>query len=239
MNFLYLLLLQLLAHFLADYTFQNDKKAMCKNQKGFKSTYLKWHILIVFITSWILSFQLKFVVASLLIAITHWLIDGLKPKLNKGKYSFFIDQILHISIIIVIIYFYIQKIGFEEPLLKIPIKYILLFLAFYLTEKPANILIREIFKLYKIKFNSAINELLNAGKLIGIIERWLILFFVFLNQYEAIGFLIAAKSILRYNPNNDKENFNKTEYVLVGTMLSFFIAIFIGTIIKMSIENIK
>jgi hypothetical protein len=239
MNFLYLLLLQLLAHFLADYTFQNDKKAMDKNKKGFKSTYLKWHILIVFIISWGLSFQLKFVVASLLIAITHWLIDGLKPKLNKGKYNFFIDQFLHISIIIVTTYFYIQKIGFEEPILKIPIKYVLLFLAFYLTEKPANILIREIFKLYKIKFNSAKNELLNAGKLIGIIERWLILFFVFLNQYEAIGFLIAAKSILRYNPNNDKENFNKTEYVLVGTMLSFFIAIFIGTIIKMSIENIK
>ena len=110
-------------------------------------------------------------------------------------------------------------------------------MAFYVTEKPTNILIREILKLYKIKFNSAKNELLNAGKLIGIIERWLILLFVFLGQYEAIGFLIAAKSILRYNPKDEEENFNKTEYVLVGTMLSFFIAIFVGVVVKQMIKN--
>ena len=238
MDFLSHLSLQLLAHFLADYTFQDDKKAQDKNKKGFKSSFLKWHVLIVFITSWILSFQIKFVFASLIIALTHWLIDGLKPKLNKGKYSFFIDQFLHIGILTTVTYFYVQKIGSETPLLTIPLKYTLLILAFYLTEKPTNILIREIFKLYKIKFDSAKNELLNAGKLIGIIERWLILLFVFLNQYEAIGFLIAAKSILRYNPNNDNKDFNKTEYVLVGTMLSFFIAIFIGTVVKLLIENL-
>lgn len=237
MNFLSLLLLQIFAHFLADYAFQNDVKAMDKNKKGFKSTFLKWHILIVFFTSWLLSFQPKFVVASLIIALTHWLIDGFKPKLNSGKYSFFIDQILHLVITVIITYFYYIKFGITYYFTIEP-KYILIILAFYLTEKPTNILIREIFKLYKINFSKAKNELLNAGKLIGIIERWLILLFIFLNQYEAIGFLIAAKSILRYNPKNDNQDFNKTEYVLVGTMLSFFIAIFIGTITKLGIEII-
>ncbi len=238
MNFTTLLLLQILAHFLADYTFQNDKNASDKNKKGFKSKFLKWHILIVFMLSWLLSFQLKFVFASLIIAFIHWLIDGFKPKLNKGKYSFFIDQFLHLSILTIVTYLYVEKFGISDLPFAIPKKLLFIILAFYLTEKPTNIFIREIFRLYKIKFNVVKNELLNAGKLIGIIERWLILLFVFLNQYEAIGFLIAAKSILRYNPNNDTENFNKTEYVLVGTMLSFFIAIFLGTITKLLIEKI-
>ncbi len=238
MTFLSFLLLQILAHFLADYTFQNDKKARDKNKYGFKSKFLKWHILIVFVTSWLLSFQLKFVFASLIIAFTHWLIDGFKPKFNRGKYRFFIDQVLHLSIVVLVSYFYYKKVGLENSFIAIPAKYLLIILAFFLTEKPTNILIREIFKLYKIKFENAKNELLNAGKLIGIIERWLILLFVFLDQYEAIGFLIAAKSILRYNPNNDNKDFNKTEYVLVGTMLSFFIAIFIGSIVKIVIQNL-
>ncbi len=230
-----LLLLQFIAHLLADYTFQTDKKAIDKNKKGFKSKFLKWHILLVFLLSWLLSFQLKFVFASLLIALTHWVIDGFKPKLNKskvvGKYTFFIDQFLHIFILVLVSYIYFYKIGVDAVLIKIPTKYLLFFLAFYLTAKPTNILIRETFKLFNIKFEKAKNELLNAGKLIGILERWLILLFIFLDQYEAIGFLIASKSILRYNPKPDENDFNKTEYVLVGTLLSFFIAILTGTLL--------
>ncbi len=236
MDLITFILLQIFAHLLADYTFQTDKKAQDKNLKGFKSKFLKWHVLIVFVTSWILSFQIKFVFASLIIAITHWIIDGFKPKLNNGKYQFFIDQLLHLAIVIIVTYSYYQYFEINTFFIKINIKYLLLILAFYITEKPTNILIREILKLYKIKLNSAKNELLNAGKLIGIIERWLILLFVFLQQYEAIGFLIAAKSILRYNPKNDDKNFNKTEYVLVGTMLSFFVAILIGIIVNKMIK---
>jgi len=65
--------------------------------------------------------------------------------------------------------------------------------------------------------------------LIGIIERFLVLTFVILNQFEAVGFLIAAKSILRFKDDNTI----KTEYVLIGTMLSFGIAIALGIIINL------
>ena len=37
---------------------------------------------------------------------------------------------------------------------------------------------------------------------IGFFERFLIFTFILINQYTAIGFLIAAKSVLRFN---DKE----------------------------------
>jgi hypothetical protein len=48
-------------------------------------------------------------------------------------------------------------------------------------------------------------------------------------QYEAVGFIIAAKSILRY----EGVKTSKTEYVLIGSLLSFGIAIITGiTILK-------
>ena len=67
----------------------------------------------------------------------------------------------------------------------------------------------------------------NAGSLIGDIERWLILAFVIMQRYEALGLLIAAKSIIRFG---DKET-AKTEYVLAGTLMSIFIAVMAGLMV--------
>jgi hypothetical protein len=86
---------------------------------------------------------------------------------------------------------------------------------------------KEILNVFEIHYNDT-NDLPNAGKLIGIIERFLVLTFILLNQYAAVGFLIAAKSILRFKPDETL----KTEYVLIGTMLSFGIAIAIGVFIS-------
>ena len=92
--------------------------------------------------------------------------------------------------------------------------------------KPANIVVKEVFNASRIYMATG-NELPNAGKLIGILERLLTLTFILIQQYEAVGFLIAAKSILRYRDDDTL----KTEYVLIGTMLSFGMAVVIGILI--------
>jgi hypothetical protein len=53
----------------------------------------------------------------------------------------------------------------------------------------------------------------------------MILSFILLNQFAAIGFLLAAKSILRFK---ESEASKMSEYVLLGTLISFSIAIIIG-----------
>lgn len=68
--------------------------------------------------------------------------------------------------------------------------------------------------------------LMNAGKYIGIFERVIILTLVLYGEYEAIGFLITGKSIVRMNSTK------QTEYVLAGTLLSYAIAILTGVIIN-------
>lgn len=76
--------------------------------------------------------------------------------------------------------------------------------------------------------------LASAGKWIGICERVLILTFVLMSQYTAIGFLMTAKSILRFS---EKENNTqlKTEYVLVGTLVSFASSALVGVLIQIAL----
>jgi nucleoside permease NupC len=71
-----------------------------------------------------------------------------------------------------------------------------------------------------------------AGRLIGVLERILVLIFILFDQFSAIGLLLASKSILRISREDDKEARTKTEYVLVGTLLSFLAATAIGIVAK-------
>jgi hypothetical protein len=60
-----------------------------------------------------------------------------------------------------------------------------------------------------------------GGRLIGQLERALILLFVLANQLSAVGFLIAAKSILRIGEVKDRSHRMEAEYIIIGTLISF------------------
>jgi hypothetical protein len=72
----------------------------------------------------------------------------------------------------------------------------------------------------------------NAGKWIGIIERILILTFVVNLQYSAIGFMLTAKSVFRFGDLKDNKDHKKTEYIIIGTFLSFMLSIMTGIILN-------
>ncbi|WP_317205923.1 hypothetical protein [Flavobacterium psychrophilum] len=137
---------------------------------------------------------------------------------------------MHLVIIGLFVWIFDQY--FESNLIwniSIDIKWLAIILGYLICVKPANIFIRETFVAGKIEsISDTTVELKNAGKLIGILERILVLTFVIIGKLEVVGFLIAAKSILRYKDTNTI----KTEYVLIGTMLSFGIAMMIGLLIN-------
>ena len=64
-----------------------------------------------------------------------------------------------------------------------------------------------------------------AGKLIGNLERAIIVILVFNGAYSALGFVFAAKSIARFNRLKERE---AAEYYLVGTLGSVAWAVVIG-----------
>ena len=92
---------------------------------------------------------------------------------------------------------------------------------------PANLFIRWFMKIRNISAGGgeSSENLLRAGRVIGSLERILSLIFIVSNHYEAVGFIIAAKSILRFRDTDAA----KTEYLLIGSLLSFLIAVALGT----------
>jgi hypothetical protein len=69
------------------------------------------------------------------------------------------------------------------------------------------------------------NSLANAGKYIGILERLFVFVFILTNHWEGVGFLIAAKSVFRFGDLKKSKDRKLTEYILIGTLLSFGLAI--------------
>jgi hypothetical protein len=68
-----------------------------------------------------------------------------------------------------------------------------------------------------------------GGRMIGMFERAIIFTLVLLGEFSAIGFLITGKSIIRFAQSNEKL---RSEYVLVGTMVSYAVAILAGVLVK-------
>ena len=65
------------------------------------------------------------------------------------------------------------------------------------------------------------DSLPQGGRLIGRLERAMILMLVLAGQPDGIGFLIAAKSLLRFNELARDQDRRASEYVIIGTLASF------------------
>ena len=254
-----LITLQLLAHLVSDFYLQTSKSCQNKAENAFRSRSLYIHVLITFICSWLFSFMFGFWWASLLIAILHGVVDGLKSLFGRIPWVFFIDQLLHVVIIISVSVLYNSTLWAEclSPSLDtvvvfmpewIELPVVLWITAFVFCLKPANFFVREVFSNAHISIPTSkkssddesksiekvgyAEELLNAGRVIGNMERILTLIFMLLGHFEAIGFLLAAKSLLRFREDDSV----KSEYVLVGTLLSFGIAIATGACVLLILK---
>ncbi|WP_375416444.1 hypothetical protein [uncultured Hymenobacter sp.] len=73
------------------------------------------------------------------------------------------------------------------------------------------------------------------GFWIGCTERLIILTFILANYYDAVGLLIAAKSILHVS---DQQARKQTEYVLLGTLLSLAVAVGVGESLKLLLPTL-
>ena len=230
-----LLILQLLAHLVSDFYLQTEKSCKSKADNAFKSRHLYIHALITFACAWLFSLTVGYWWAALLIAALHLIIDGLKSVCKNLKGAFFIDQLLHVAVIVAAVMLFNKVSTIALPTWLPETKVLLWIVAFVFCLRPANFFIQNIFKEAKISIPDSGKEqsLPNAGRVIGNVERMLTLVFVMLGQYEAIGFLLAAKSLLRFRETDTV----KSEYVLVGTLLSFGFAILMGVAVKLVIES--
>ncbi len=218
----------LLAHLIGDFVLQSDGLCQKKREKGLKGWFMWVHSLIVTGLTWLLFGGKNFVWGAIITFVSHLLIDFMKNKLERKRHVgfFVVDQILHLLIIGLVCWMYNE--GWSQ-FDWVPEEYALMgpavLCAMLLCMKPANILIKGVFKWYQIevpitKGKKRDGDLQNAGALIGTVERLIILILILLGQYEAVGFVVAAKSLMRFKDSEGA----KAEYVLVGTLLSLCIA---------------
>ncbi len=76
-----------------------------------------------------------------------------------------------------------------------------------------------------------------AGQYIGWLERGLTLLFVLIGQPEGVGLLLAAKSILRFSDVNTTHLRKHTEYVILGTLLSFAWALTVAVLTQAALKH--
>lgn len=218
----------LLAHLIGDFILQPTKWVLHKEHKKGKSIYLYLHILLHGILAFVIVFEQEFFWYAITLAVLHGFIDYIKLKFQKHKTKriwFLTDQLLHLITIITVAFSYTNTTIDSSFFGK---TFWIVITGIVLLTKPTSIIIRNIISIWTPEKKAKDNSLENAGNYIGILERLFIFCFILSNHFEAIGFLLAAKSIFRFGDLKAAKDRKLTEYVLIGTLLSFGIALFVG-----------
>ena len=227
-----LLIKLLLAHLMGDFILQPEGWVRDKDLRKHRSPKLYLHVVLHGLLAWLLIFDLSFWFPALIIVVSHLLIDMAKVHLQNAENKttwFILDQFLHLAVIVAI------WIAYEKPELDVSAfphenALIVLTAALFLTNPSSVIIKTTISHWTPDTFYTVSSSLPDAGKFIGYLERLLVLTFILYDHWEAVGFLLAAKSVFRFGNLKESHDRKLTEYVLIGTLLSFGIAIAIALV---------
>lgn len=227
------------AHLLADFGLQTTK--MISHKKAFKarSWVLYLHSLIHGGLVYLFSPDKTIWLIPVIVVVTHFLIDLWKLFRKDNALAFILDQLMHLLVLVLLWFIYYQPAGWwHTEFISIAgngnlwitlcgymiVVFPLAYLVGYATAKW-----RTEIETASIRSNVSLSE---AGKWIGIFERILVYTFVITSHFEGIGFLIAAKSLLRFSDIKGEHVRKEAEYVLIGTLISFAASILTALLVQ-------
>lgn len=203
----------LLAHAVADFVLQSRQMASGKRDP----LLLLLHTAIVLVTAQLALGQ--FTAWTLLaLSAAHAAIDAVKSRLPPSLATFCADQAAHLATLLAL------------ALLQPDLFASGLWAAQAWLPGTATLLAGAIlaimagghavgFLMARFSETALPDGLKDGGRTIGLLERGLIFTLVLANQPAGIGFLIAAKSILRFESTSRDQKAG--EYVIIGTLASF------------------
>lgn len=220
-----------LAHIICDFYLQPKNWVEERNSKHARSPRLFFHSLLHGLISLLLLGDIRFWWLIPIITISHFLIDIWKSYQSIDLRSFIYDQGAHIILLVLVAFLARnQHPGFPFLADQNGITFVLIILLTLILLRPASFFIQ--FFMNRFPFDkSQLNTLSNAGKYIGYFERTIILACILTEAYAALGFLIASKSLLRFS-DREKSSHQQTEYILVGSLLSWAISIISALLLK-------
>jgi hypothetical protein len=231
----------LLAHFTGDFLLQPTTWVKDKEVKKAKSGYLYAHTLTHGLIMLLLLWGFNYWQLTLLIMVSHGVIDIIKIYAQKetNKLNWFLtDQVLHMISILGLWVFFFKPDTNLNPILSSSEIWIYA-TAILLITVVSGIVMKELMSSWSKTLGDNNDESLsNAGKYIGMLERIFVFVFVITGNWEGIGFLLAAKSVFRFGDLKESKDRKLTEYILIGTLLSFGIATAIGMLVLKLIDYV-
>ena len=221
----------LLAHVITDFFLQT--KVGINNK--IKVTTNLTHSLILLVVSTVFFVDLisiRILLMLLSISVLHGGIDLGKARLlriSEGNWNwllFIVDQLLHLGSILLALYLffpgYWDTLSRTLTLLTVTVDWYKFGVFFILITLGGSYFTDAVCKKFRMQLRNSDQDidysLKDAGKYIGILERIIVAVSILIGRFELIGFLIAAKSIIRHSENKGKDF---TEYYLIGTFTSF------------------
>lgn len=205
----------LFAHALADFVLQTSWIAYGKEKRELAPFAL--HTLAVYATA-CLTLGVLWHPAILLLTLAHLAIDFGKSFLTPGRlWSFLADQLAHLATIVLIAFYAADmwQMGVWAPLEWLPGWYVLASGA-VLVVMAGSFAISNLLR----PFIPAVPDALaGGGALIGMLERGLVFVMVIGEIPEAVGFLIAAKSLIQMDIR--MKELAVRQYIIIGTLASF------------------
>lgn len=217
----------LCAHVLGDFLLQPDWMA---GEKKRRMGILFQHAVIHGGLAYLLLQQWGWWQVALGMALSHALIDFFKSRVKTGPTSFLVDQAAHLLVIFVA--FILLKNGLLWQ--RITGQSLMLMITGFVSAVWGGGHFIRLVAARLCEENKDLKAALgkglkNGGALIGKLERALIFLLVFMGQPGGVGFLIAAKSIIRFEEAKKQP---LAEYVLIGTLWSFGLAMAIAVFTK-------
>ncbi|NHE57429.1 DUF3307 domain-containing protein [Cyclobacterium plantarum] len=219
----------ILAHLLGDFVFQPRKWVAAKERKKMGAYQLYLHLLVHGLLLMLLVADIDFWPYALGITMAHGLIDLIKlyaQNEQSRRYWFFIDQSGHFLTLLVAVWYYDHSLF--DWIFQLRDKHWLAATIFVFLSLPSSVIIKTIISRWNPLPDDHSASLDKAGQYIGILERWFVFVFIMAGRWEAIGFLVAAKSVFRFGDLRQSKDRKLTEYILIGTLLSFGLAILSG-----------
>ena len=228
----------LLAHLIGDFFLQPDKWVADKEFKKHKSQKLYWHVFLHFALIMLLVWDISFAAMAVGISIVHGITDFFKLRYQNNhnrRMLFFIDQLIHILVLAFATFLWLDiPVSIEKIFL---LNNLLVLTGFVFLSEPCSIIVKTFISKWT-DFTQIKSDVLqtvslqNAGKIIGILERFLVFIFILVQHWEAVGFLITAKSVFRFSDLKQAQDRKLTEYILIGTLSSFGVAIVTAIVVR-------
>jgi len=230
----------LTAHLLGDFVFQCDWMVRRKRNVG----VLLLHVAVVTLASWLLTGTNKW---ELLIGIgvSHLVMDAVKAYLMPDSFSsLLIDQVVHLAALVGLAWVFSDAVlaGFWMSALPADVwpwyfAALSLLSGIILAVRTGGILIEQATRGFLAEISDdKIDGLQRGGQYIGWLERSLVMLLVFMDQATGIGFVIAAKSILRFGEIKEPGQRKVAEYVIIGTFFSFGWALLIAELTRQAVH---